>query len=164
VLNQLWTYGTDHFKGIYRIYPNVIKENRRMSTGNRLDLQALGSQPILPKNLPHHWCTDGCQQYNLSHYEDESVSTVRIIQQEEDWIYCQCVLLTQLWKLQFLGLWPNNVWGTLDTKTKWRDDLPKFCGHATWTQTKPIAHSHLLVHTTGEQWAGLEPMRATGCN
>jgi hypothetical protein len=23
---------TDHFRGIYRIYPNFIKENRRMST------------------------------------------------------------------------------------------------------------------------------------
>ena len=29
---------TDHFRGIYRIYPNLIKENRRMSTCNRLDL------------------------------------------------------------------------------------------------------------------------------
>jgi hypothetical protein len=25
-----------------------------MSTCNRLDLQTLGSQPIVPKNLPHH--------------------------------------------------------------------------------------------------------------
>jgi hypothetical protein len=45
---------TDHFKGIYRIYSNLIKENRRMSTCNRLDLQTLGSQTILPKNLPDH--------------------------------------------------------------------------------------------------------------
>ena len=46
---------THHFKGIYRIYPNLIKENRRMSTCNRLDLQTLGSQPvIMPKNLPNH--------------------------------------------------------------------------------------------------------------
>jgi hypothetical protein len=41
---------TDHSKGIYRIvYPNPIKENRRMSTCNRLDLQTLGSQPLCPK-------------------------------------------------------------------------------------------------------------------
>jgi hypothetical protein len=41
---------TDHFRGIYRIYPNPIKENRRMS--NRLDSQTLRSQPmIMPKNL-----------------------------------------------------------------------------------------------------------------
>jgi hypothetical protein len=29
-----------------------------MSTCNRLDLQTLGSQPILPKNLPDHWCRE----------------------------------------------------------------------------------------------------------
>ena len=26
-----------------------------MSTCNQLDLQTLGSQPIMPKNLPDHW-------------------------------------------------------------------------------------------------------------
>ena len=48
---------THLFRGFYRrIYPNLIKENRRMSTCNRLDLQTLGSQPIImPKNLPDHW-------------------------------------------------------------------------------------------------------------
>jgi hypothetical protein len=47
---------TDHFRGIYRMYLNSIKENRRMSTCNRLHLQIpLGSQPIGPKNLPDHW-------------------------------------------------------------------------------------------------------------
>jgi hypothetical protein len=45
---------TDHFRGSYRIYPKLIKENRRMSTCNRLDLETLGSQPIVPKNLPNH--------------------------------------------------------------------------------------------------------------
>ena len=49
---------TDHFRGIYRIYPNLIKENRRMSTCNRLDLQTLGSQLVMPKNLPDHWGND----------------------------------------------------------------------------------------------------------
>jgi hypothetical protein len=47
---------TDRFRGIYRIYPDLIKENRRMSTCDRLDLQTLGSQPVMPKNLPNH-CT-----------------------------------------------------------------------------------------------------------
>jgi hypothetical protein len=42
----------DHLRGIYRIYPNLMKENQRMSACNRLDLQTLGSQPIMPKNLP----------------------------------------------------------------------------------------------------------------
>jgi hypothetical protein len=46
---------TDHFRGIYKIYPNLINENRRMSTCNRLDLKTLGSQPIMYKNLPGHW-------------------------------------------------------------------------------------------------------------
>jgi hypothetical protein len=47
---------TDHSRGIYRIYPNLINEIWRMPTCNRLDLQTLGGfQPILmPKNLPHH--------------------------------------------------------------------------------------------------------------
>ena len=38
---------------LYRIYLNLIKENRKMSTCNRLDLQTLGSQPIMPKNSPN---------------------------------------------------------------------------------------------------------------
>ena len=46
---------TDHFRGIYKIYPNSMKQNRRMSTCNWLDLQILGSQPVMPKNLPDHW-------------------------------------------------------------------------------------------------------------
>ena len=47
---------TDDIKGIYRrIYPDLITENRRMSTCNLLDLQTRGSQPIsMPKNLPNH--------------------------------------------------------------------------------------------------------------
>ena len=46
---------SSRFKKIYRIYPNSIQENQRMSTCNRLDLQTLGSRPIVPKNLPDHW-------------------------------------------------------------------------------------------------------------
>ena len=46
---------TDQFRGIYGIYPNLIQENQSMSTCNRLDLQTLGSQPVIPKNLPDHW-------------------------------------------------------------------------------------------------------------
>ncbi len=41
-------------RGNYGVYPNLIKENLRMSTCNRLTWQTLGSQPaIMPKNLPH---------------------------------------------------------------------------------------------------------------
>jgi hypothetical protein len=39
---------------IYRICPNLTKENWRISTCNRLNLQTLGSQPVMPKNLPNH--------------------------------------------------------------------------------------------------------------
>ena len=46
---------TDHFRGIHEIYPILIKENRRMSTCNCLDLQTLASEPVMPKNLPDHW-------------------------------------------------------------------------------------------------------------
>ena len=54
---------TNHF----RTYPNLIKENRMMSTCNRLDLQTLGSQPIMPKNLPNHWLVlcRWCLQWNM---------------------------------------------------------------------------------------------------
>ena len=45
---------TDHVRGIYRIYFNLIKENWRMSTCNRLNLQTLGSQVVMLKNLPDH--------------------------------------------------------------------------------------------------------------
>ena len=47
---------TDHFREIHKIYPNLIKENLRMSTCNRLDLQTPGSRPVMPTNLPGH-CT-----------------------------------------------------------------------------------------------------------
>jgi hypothetical protein len=43
---------TDRFRGIYRIYSNLIKENRRMSTCNWLHLQTLGSQPVMYKISP----------------------------------------------------------------------------------------------------------------
>ena len=46
---------TDHLRGIYRIYPTFIKEDRRVPTCNRLDLLTLGSQPTMPKNLLYHW-------------------------------------------------------------------------------------------------------------
>ena len=54
-LVELWDCRriTDDFRGIYRIYLKSIKENRRMPTCNRLDLQTLGSQPIImPKKSP----------------------------------------------------------------------------------------------------------------
>ena len=38
----------------YRIYPNLIKENRRMYPVG-LANTVLGSQPVMPKNLADHW-------------------------------------------------------------------------------------------------------------
>ena len=46
---------TNYFRGIYRIFHNLIKENCRMSTCDHLDLQTLGSQPFMPTNFPDHW-------------------------------------------------------------------------------------------------------------
>ena len=49
---------TDCFRWSYIIHPSLIKENLR-STCNRLDLQTLRSQPVMPKNLH-----DRCFQHN----------------------------------------------------------------------------------------------------
>ena len=43
---------TDHYRGIYRIYPNLIKQNRRMSTCKWMDLQTLGSRPVNAQQFP----------------------------------------------------------------------------------------------------------------
>ena len=45
---------TNHFRGIYRICPNLTKENGKMWTCNWLDLQTLGSQRVMPRNLLDH--------------------------------------------------------------------------------------------------------------
>ena len=47
---------TAHLKGMYIIFSDFTKENWRMSTCHRLDLQTLGSQPVMPKSLPDHLC------------------------------------------------------------------------------------------------------------
>ena len=44
-----------HFRRIHGIYPHLIKENRRMSTCNWVNLQRVGSQLVMPKNVPDHW-------------------------------------------------------------------------------------------------------------
>ena len=46
---------TDHFRGIHRIYPRLIKKNWKITMRHWLDLETLGSWPIIPKNLPGHW-------------------------------------------------------------------------------------------------------------
>ena len=43
---------TDRFRGIYGIYLNLMKENRRMLICNRLDLQTLDFDRLCPKISP----------------------------------------------------------------------------------------------------------------
>ena len=47
---------THHFRGIYRIYLKWIKQIRKISTCNQLNLESLGSWPTLyTQTLPWHW-------------------------------------------------------------------------------------------------------------
>ena len=46
---------TNHFRGVYKMCPNLINKNRKMSTCNRLDLGTLGYRLVMPKNLLGHW-------------------------------------------------------------------------------------------------------------
>ena len=41
-----------HFRRIYGTYFKSIKKNRKITTCNRLDLETLGTRPIMPKDLP----------------------------------------------------------------------------------------------------------------
>ena len=56
---QDWRKFTDHFRGIYRIYIQLMKKNRKLSTCNRLDLKTLAriltSYAQIP---PEHWVED----------------------------------------------------------------------------------------------------------
>ena len=45
---------TGHFRWIYRIYPNLKRITGGYESLNPLDLQTLGSQPVMPTNLPDH--------------------------------------------------------------------------------------------------------------
>ena len=67
---------TNKIEGNYRIYPNLIKGNWRMSTCDRLDLQTLGSQPDMFKNLPDH-----CNLDNL--WVSQSSTTPTILHNDE---------------------------------------------------------------------------------
>ena len=62
---------TDHSRGIYRgIYLEWIKQDRKMSTCNRVDLESLGSWPTLyAQKLPGHgsWQTRKRSLWNPFH-------------------------------------------------------------------------------------------------
>ena len=49
------------------MYPDLMKENRRMSTCNRLHLQTLGSQLVTLKNLPDHCSRHRHGHFNIGH-------------------------------------------------------------------------------------------------
>ena len=54
---EVWDFRriTDQFRGIYRIYLKWIKQNWKISTCNRLDLDSLGSWTDHVQKLPRHW-------------------------------------------------------------------------------------------------------------
>ena len=58
---QDFTEVTIQFRGICGMYLRLIQQNRKIKTCNQLDWEiTLGSNPIMPKNLPGHWYTWAC--------------------------------------------------------------------------------------------------------
>jgi hypothetical protein len=49
-----WSWNTNRFRRIYRMYPSLIKEYWSMWARKWLDLQTLEYQLVKPKNLPDH--------------------------------------------------------------------------------------------------------------
>ena len=47
---------TNDFRAVYGIYLKWMKETRKITTCDRLDLEMLGFRPIKAKNLPEHCC------------------------------------------------------------------------------------------------------------
>jgi hypothetical protein len=46
---------TDHFSGIWEIYPSLIRKTKRSQhVNNRWDLKLVRFGPIMPKHLPRH--------------------------------------------------------------------------------------------------------------
>ena len=57
----------------------IIKENRRMPTCNRLELQTLGSQPIMPKNLPDHCSEPTASEGMASSFSNLNYTVKKIV-------------------------------------------------------------------------------------
>ena len=85
---------TDHSRGIHRIYPNLIKENRRMSTCNRSDLQTLGSQPLMPQYLPNHWIEPSICCVTSCHFHVKQISCKNQVFHEHR---CMWLVNMQIW-------------------------------------------------------------------
>ena len=54
-VQDLSKYPQSFYKNLWNT-PKVIKNNRKIATCNRLDLETLGCWPIMPKHLPKHRC------------------------------------------------------------------------------------------------------------
>ena len=72
---------TDYFRGIYRISPRLIKENQRMSTCNRLDLQttriSTGYAQKSPRSLILPY---GAYTYSRSFEHLGDITIIRILE------------------------------------------------------------------------------------
>ena len=58
----------DYFRGIYRIYPNLIK-----GKPEDVGLANTRSQPVMPKNLPDHWSTTFKKHVDKTTTKDSTV-------------------------------------------------------------------------------------------
>jgi hypothetical protein len=76
----------DHFRGIWRIYLNLAQTlNREITTCHqRLDLETLGSRPIMSRNLPGHWLPSGQKE------EKKFLRCIRVGRDRDAWpeVFC----------------------------------------------------------------------------
>jgi hypothetical protein len=122
---------TVHFRGICKIHPNSIKENPRMSTCNWLDLQSVGSRPIMPKNLPNHWTGaayfwprwPNCIRVALCHWAPVLTSTTTTPQlhfppqhtHTHRYIHIYSFRKLEMLHLKiYLNINPSNIFGSFD--------------------------------------------------
>ena len=92
------------FRGIYRIYPNLVKENRRMSTCNQLDFQTLGCQPVMPKISP------------ITGLETHMTILFFGLEQSKPFTWC---------RYQCMGVYI--IWWTWHHNARWYYNVPTWC-------------------------------------
>jgi hypothetical protein len=137
---------TDHFRGSYRIYPNLIKEIRRMSSCNRLDLQTLGSQPIIMrKNFPNHWSSvlqrrslwsDKIDHELISFMWPSHEGRRVLIQHPRQW--------TSTWRV---SIWRSTSKGWSKIFSKSLKIVQSNSTTFVWDLTVQMTHCTILVHT-----------------
>ena len=57
-----------HFRGIWRLHLTFLKKTRKMSTRNQLDVETLGSRPIMHTNPPQTLACGGLRIIATNHY------------------------------------------------------------------------------------------------